>query len=525
MVVHYVEVDEIGTRSFDSANLFAQAGKISRKNAWGDAISGVCAHKRILDQRFPRMVHQIMNRKIARASPASRKISHMTADPKLITRHFKSQTLRVIGLLAVVFSAPVGFKDIGSPIRFAHAQSLFAQAPISDAQGLRERQGAVAPGGARSRGTAAAQTARPGGGAANGVGPGPMAKLRPIGFSELPGWASEDFNGFWPAMISNCSVMRQRAANWADICRQADGISAGDNQAIRQLMESRFTPHELSDANGTRSATITGYYEPLLRGSRSRGGAFQVPLYRAPKDLINVDLSSIYPELKALRLRGRLEGNRVVPYPTRAEIESKGLLAGQELLWVDDPIEAFFLQVQGSGRIQLANGESIRVGYAEQNGYPYRSIGKYLVDKGELRVSDASMQGIKAWVAANPHRRDELLHQNPSVVFFKEIPNLHAASGPLGSMGLPLTPQRSLAVDPRFVTTGSLVYMSTRVPRPTAPPRDPGIAFQRLMIAQDTGSAIIGAHRSDIFFGTGTEAGEVAGRMRSEGQLFVLLPN
>ena len=448
----------------------------------------------------------------------------MTADPKLIRRHFKSQTLRVIGLLAMVFSLGLGAGGAAALIDSAHAQQALAQAPISEAQGLRDRPGSAASGSGRAKGQAA-QPTRPNGAPANGVGPGPMATLRPIRFGDLPGWEFEDFKGFWQALSNNCAVMRLRASNWAGICREADGISAGDSTAIRQLIESRFTPHELSDTNGARSATITGYYEPLLRGSRSRGGPYQVPLYRTPKDLINVDLSSIYPEIKALRLRGRLEGNRVVPYPTRAEIESKGLLAGQELLWVDDPIEAFFLQVQGSGRIQLPNGESIRVGYAEQNGYPYRSIGKYLVEKGELRVSDASMQGIKAWVAANPHRRDELLHQNPSVVFFKEISNLNAANGPLGSMGLPLTAQRSLAVDPRFITTGSLVYMSTRVPRPTAPPRDPGVPFQRLMIAQDTGSAILGAHRSDIFFGTGAEAGEIAGRMRSDGQLFVLLPN
>lgn len=455
----------------------------------------------------------------------------MTADPKLMTRHFKSQALRVIGLSTVAFgsqfAAQFGIKGIDPAVPRAHAQQVLAQAPISEAQGMRERQGPAATSGPKGRGQAAqtVPSARPGATSANGVGPGHLARLRPLTFADLPGWQTEDFKGFWQAMTNNCSVMRQRATNWAEICRQADGISAGDGAAIRQLIETRFTPHELTDANGTRSATITGYYEPLLRGSRSRGGPYQVPIYRTPRDLINVDLSSIYPEIKALRLRGRLEGNRVVPYPTRAEIEMKGLLAGQELLWVDDVIEAFFLQVQGSGRIQLPNGVSIRVGYAEQNGYPYRSIGKYLVEKGELRVSDASMQGIKTWVAANPHRRDELLHQNPSVVFFKEVPNLNAASGPLGSMGLPLTAERSLAVDPRFVTTGTLVYMSTRVPRPTAPPRDPGIPFQRLMIAQDTGSAILGVHRSDIFFGTGSEAGEVAGRMRSEGQLYVLLPN
>ncbi len=353
---------------------------------------------------------------------------------------------------------------------------------------------------------------------------GPEAKTRPITFQELPGWAEDGLSDFWPALRQNCSVMRLRQTPWARVCNESERVQGQDAVAVKQFVETWFAPYELSDAKGTRSATVTGYYEPLLRGARTRGGPYQIPLYRTPKDLVNVDLSSIYPELKALRLRGRMEGNRIVPYPTRAEIETKGLLAGQELLWVDDPVEAFFLQVQGSGRIQLPNGETVRVGYAEQNGYPYRSIGRYLIDKGELKPNDASMQSIKHWVAANPHRRDEVLHQNPSVVFFKELGHLNPSLGPLGSMGLPLTPVRSLAVDPRYVMPGSLVFLSTRVPRPGAPPRDVGIAFQRLMIAQDTGSAILGPHRSDIFFGTGSDAGEIAGRMRSEGQMFLLLP-
>ncbi len=353
---------------------------------------------------------------------------------------------------------------------------------------------------------------------------GHEARLTPIGFNDLPGWSEDDFAGFWPAFQGNCDIMRLRSTAWATVCKDARGVDPSQREVIRSFIESRFAPHRLTDDKGTRSSTITGYYEPLLRGSRTRGGPYQIPLYRTPKDLINVDLSSIYPELKSLRLRGRLEGNRVVPYPTREEIDKKGLLAGQELLWVDDPVEAFFLQVQGSGRIELPSGESIRVGYAEQNGYPYRSIGRYLIDKGELKPNDASMQSIKAWVAANPHRRDELLHQNPSVVFFREISTLAKGAGPLGSMGLPLTAGRSLAVDARFVGVGGLVYLSTRVPRPGAPPKDPGVPFQRLMIAQDTGSAILGPHRSDIFFGTGAEAGEVAGRMRSDGTVYVLTP-
>lgn len=351
----------------------------------------------------------------------------------------------------------------------------------------------------------------------------PLARLSPIGFESLPGWQQENFQGFWPAFIENCKVMRLRATPWARACQGAESLPAQALE-IRRFLETRFQAFGLSDALGSRSSMITGYYEPLLRGSRTRGGPYQTPLYQTPKDLLNIDLTSIYPELKAFRLRGRLEEGRIVPYYTRAEIDGWQLLAGQELLWVDDPIEAFFLQVQGSGRVQLPNGEVVRVGYAEQNGHPYQSIGRWLVERGELRVHEASMQGIKDWVARNPNRRNELLHQNPSVVFFRELANIDTQTGPLGSMGLPLTPERSLAVDPRFIVEGSLVFLDTRLPKAGAPAGDPGTGFQRLMIAQDKGSAILGAHRGDIFFGTGAAAGEIAGRMRADGTMYLVLP-
>jgi membrane-bound lytic murein transglycosylase A len=353
------------------------------------------------------------------------------------------------------------------------------------------------------------------------------ARMQPTRFEQLPGWADDNPQEIWPAFLANCEIMRQRASSWVRPCNEAQRVDAGNPSSVRRFFEDQFVPHELTDAKGTASATITGYYEPLLRGSRTRGGPYQVPIYKAPKDLINVDLSSIYPEIRHLRLRGRLENGRVVPYPSRAEIETKQLLAGQELLWVDDIVEAFFLQVQGSGRVVLPNGEQVRVGYAEQNGYPYRSIGRWLVEKGELKLSEASMQGIKAWVAANPQRRDELLHQNPSVVFFKEIPNAGNESGPAGSMGLPLTAGRSIAVDPRYVGMGSPVFLTTQVPSPVgAGARGSGLTttFNRLVLAQDTGSAILGPHRGDLFFGTGAEAGELAGKMKSSGKMVVLLP-
>lgn len=350
----------------------------------------------------------------------------------------------------------------------------------------------------------------------------PALSVRAISFDRLPGWGADDLTQAWPAFLANCQVMRQRLAPWANACAQADQVSANDSAQLRGFFEANFKAFEIISSSGQATGMITGYYEPLVRGSRTPGGPYQFPLYKAPADLIHVDLSAVYPELRSLRLRGRLENNRVLPYPTRGEIESKGLLKGQELMWLDDAIDAFFLQVQGSGRVVLTSGETVRIGYAEQNGHPYRSIGRWLIDSGELKPHEASMQGIKSWLAKNPGRREELLHQNPSLVFFKELNSLGPDDGPPGSMGVPLRAGRSLAVDPSVIAMGTLVFLDTRIPG--SAPGDNGVPFQRLMIAQDTGSAIVGIHRGDIFFGTGDKAGEIAGRMRSPGTMYVLLP-
>jgi membrane-bound lytic murein transglycosylase A len=229
-----------------------------------------------------------------------------------------------------------------------------------------------------------------------------------------------------------------------------------------------------------------------------------------------IDLAAVAPETKNLRLRGRLDGRRVVPYFSRAEIENGAApVAGKEIVFVDDPIEAFFLQIQGSGRVRLDSGEEVRIGYADQNGHPYQSIGRYLVDKGELKIGEASMQGIQAWARANPARLPELLNQNPSFVFFRELPP--ADTGPIGALGVPLTAERSIAVDPRFVPLGAPVYLATTRPNSDLP-------LERLVLAQDTGGAIRGAVRADFFWGTGPEAGSLAGRMRQQGRMWVLLP-
>jgi membrane-bound lytic murein transglycosylase A len=259
---------------------------------------------------------------------------------------------------------------------------------------------------------------------------------------------------------------------------------------------------------------ITGYYEPVLPGSRARTERFRHPLYGVPEDLVAVDLESVNPELKGLRLRGRLEGNRLVPYWSRGEIEARSSFHAPVLAWIEDPVELFFLQIQGSGQIELASGGRLRLGYAGQNGHPYRSMGRYLMRRGELALEQTSMQGIKAWAAANPRKLREALDSNPSYVFFRETPE---GDGPLGTLGAPLTAGYSLAIDPRSVPLGAPVFIATTMPLSSQP-------LQRLMAAQDTGGAIRGAVRADFFWGTGIEAGALAGRMRQQGRLWILWP-
>jgi membrane-bound lytic murein transglycosylase A len=336
----------------------------------------------------------------------------------------------------------------------------------------------------------------------------------------------DDPGAAWETFLRSCTRLKAQTA-WRESCALAQQFPAG--ASVRNFFETHFLPYRVANADGSVQGLATGYYEPLLRGSRRKEGLYRYPLYAAPEDLLIVDLAEINPELKHLRLRGRLDGRRVVPYYPRAEIE-RGLpaLAGKELLWVDDPVDLFFLQIQGSGRVRLATGELVRVGYADQNGQPYRSIGRYLVEQGELKIEQASMQGIKAWGAANPGKLDALLNQNPSYVFFRELPKAESGQGsatagsmtpggPLGALGVALTPERSIAVDPQYIPLGAPVFLATTWPNSTQP-------LERLVLAQDTGGAIRGAVRADYFWGFGDAAGAQAGRMRQSARMWVLLP-
>lgn len=343
-----------------------------------------------------------------------------------------------------------------------------------------------------------------------------VLQMVPAPFSALPGWQKDDLRAAWPAFMSSCSVL-VRQANWKEPCNIARSVNSGDEAAIRTFFEAFMEPNQVIAPDGANDGLVTGYYEPLLRGARKKGGPYQTPLFKVPDDMITVDLASVYPELKGMRLRGKLVGKKLVPYATRAEIE-KAEVAGKELLWVDDPVESFFLQVQGSGRVQLTDSkETVRVAYADQNGHPYKSIGKYLVEKGELTLEQASAQGIKAWIAGHPTRMQELFNVNPSYVFFKEERLPDPKIGPKGALGVPLTPSRSIAIDASQLPLGVPVFLATTMPNSDIP-------LQRLVMAQDTGGAIRGAIRVDYFFGFGSEAAENAGRMKQRGNVWVLLP-
>jgi membrane-bound lytic murein transglycosylase A len=341
-------------------------------------------------------------------------------------------------------------------------------------------------------------------------------KLVPGAWPELTNWGAETLRPSLEAFVRGCSVLEKRDG-WKDACAAAQALPPSASEAdIRAFFERTFDPWRVLNLDDSDSGMITGYYEPLLHGSRTRTARYRYPIYGVPDDLLVIDLSSVYPELKHKRLRGRLEGNRVVPYLSREEIDrDPPPLRGRELLWVDDAIDLFFLQIQGSGQVQLENGERIRVGYADQNGHPFRSLGRVLIDRGEIPPERASMQGIKEWARRHPRKVQEYLNTNPSYVFFRELPR--DLPGPIGSLGVPLTPERSVAIDPRVIPLGAPVYLATTWPNTTEP-------LDRLMVAQDTGGAIAGGVRADFFWGFGDEAGALAGRMRQDGRMWVLMP-
>jgi membrane-bound lytic murein transglycosylase A len=341
-------------------------------------------------------------------------------------------------------------------------------------------------------------------------------KLVAAAWGDLTDWPRDTLRPTLEAFVRGCAVLQKREP-WKEVCAGANALlPAATEREITAYFQLGFEPHQVLNGDDTDIGMVTGYYEPLLRGSRTPSARYRHPLYAAPADLLTIDLGSLHPDLKHRRLRGRLEGNRVVPYLSRGDIERDGAgLRGLEIAWVDDAVDSFFLHIQGSGQVELESGDRIRVGYADQNGHPFRSLGALLIRRGELPPERASMQGIRDWARRNPRRVQEFMNENPSYVFFRELPR--DLPGPIGALGVPLTAERSIAVDPRAIPLGAPVYLSTTWPNSAIP-------LNRLMIAQDTGGAITGAVRVDFFWGFGDAAGALAGKMRQGGRMWVLLP-
>jgi membrane-bound lytic murein transglycosylase A len=344
--------------------------------------------------------------------------------------------------------------------------------------------------------------------------------LKPAVWDEVDGLQLDNLSLAWPAWMQSCSTLINKTA-WKNVCSVANQLHEKTSKTpnaneVQAYFKQYFSVYKTTNADGSDTGMITGYYEPMLKGSRTKSAQYPNPLYAPPADMITVELDSLFPELKFKRVRGRLVGNKLVPYYNRGEIEADtSPLKGREFIYIDDIIDVFFLQIQGSGLVQLENGEQVHVGYADQNGHPYNSIGRLLVERGELTLAQASMQGIKNWARNNLAKLRELLNSNPSYVFFRELPA--GLPGPLGAMGVPILGERSVAVDPKFIPLGAPIFLSTTEPNSTKP-------LKRMMMAQDTGGAIKGGVRADFFWGAGPDAGAKAGAMKQSGKIWVFLP-
>jgi membrane-bound lytic murein transglycosylase A len=355
----------------------------------------------------------------------------------------------------------------------------------------------------------------------------PHVVFTPTAYDAIPAWRNDRVVEAWPAFRVDCKALAARTrtqAAWQAPCSAAETVDSNDAQAVRRFFEANFTPYRIRSSDGSDEGLVTGYYEPLLHGSRTQSAQYPQPLYAPPDDLLIVDLAKLYPELEGKRVRGRLDGRRVVPYWPRADIDAgKAATEGKAFVYVTDPIDAFFLQIQGSGRVALDDGTVVRVGYADQNGQPFRSVARVLIDRGELTLEHASMQAIREWGRQHPDELPALLDEDPSYVFFHEVPpappgSIEAAiDGPIGSLGVPLLAGRAIAVDPRAIPLGAPVFLATTRPLSDEP-------LERLVFAQDTGGAIRGPIRADFFFGFGDEAGQQAGRMRQQGRMWLLWP-
>jgi len=326
-----------------------------------------------------------------------------------------------------------------------------------------------------------------------------IAGFSAVSWQALPGWQEDDLTQAWPAWLKSCDALRRRSSevNWRQVCAQATSLSGRDEQAIRRYFENYFQAYEIRNNSGSETGLVTGYYEPVMNGSLMRTSVYSVPLYAYP---------------------GAWKKIKPNPGPTRADLMASGMLKGSEIAWVQDPVAAAFMQIQGSGKIRLEDGRVMRLGFAGTNDQPFKSFAQWLLDHKEITRSEATMQGISQWARRNPDRVNEMLNANPRFVFFKELPgNMEADLGPNGALGVPLTAERSIAIDLQAMPLGAPVFLATTKPLSTQP-------LQKLVMAQDTGKAIVGGVRADYYWGSGEAAGEMAGRMKQNGKMWLLLP-
>lgn len=379
----------------------------------------------------------------------------------------------------------------------------------------------------------------------------PPPSYAQVTFADLPGWREDTVGDALQPLRRSCQKLAEladdqpigrpaiggRAGDWRALCAQASDLDASDHTATRAFFERHFTPLAViartagqpgaaptgrSDAAPADPAIgrFSGYYVAALRGSTRRHGRYQTPIYGLPPDLVTVYLNDFLPDGRSRKVMGRVVKGRLEPYDTRRQIEA-GALAGKnlELLWVDDPVDAFFAQVQGSGRVAMEDGRVLRIGYAGKNGHEYTAIGRVLIADGELTRATVSMQSIRAWMNEHPKQAQELMNKNDSFVFFA----IKDTEGPMGSQGVALSPERSMAVDRESIPLSMPMWVD--ITAPVAGTRGTQVQpWRRLLIAQDTGGAILGAVRGDIYWGGTERAADLAGHMKSRGRYFALVP-
>lgn len=330
--------------------------------------------------------------------------------------------------------------------------------------------------------------------------------MKAVSFTEIEGFYKDDLNHALEVFKKDCKKSKKNEL-FTEVCEKAESEIDG-----KRFFTLYFQPYKLLDENSSDEGLITGYYEPLLYGSLKKTSRYKYPLYKTPKDMLIVDFTSIYPDLKSYKLRGKLVGNKVLPYDSREEIEKNPSKELEPIVYVDNKVDVFLLHVQGSGKVLLDTGELINVGYAEQNGRKFKGIGMYMLNKGYITKDELSAQGMKKYLDKNPSKADEVLNQNESYVFFQK-----SNQGATGSLGTPLTAKRNIAVDRSVIPLGMPVFLNTTNPVDKKP-------INQLMVAADVGGAIKGKVRADFFWGFGDSAFDYAGRMKEKGKMYVLMP-